>query len=108
MKKLLSFFILFFAFSFSAFAQEITPENEEITKIQAYEVADYLGIKDVAVVKELQSIIATAHYYSQQGLNEERKIIVSRQIQGKLEGVLSKNLYTKLTGNKAFYSRYFE
>ena len=108
MKKIIALFILMFAFTFNATAQE-NSRAQELAKNDTHVIAEYLSLKG-DVLTDLQAVFLQKHNtLSNEGLSEERKIVLSRFVETKLEALLSNeqiaklkldaNLYKKLTQN---------
>lgn len=100
MKKIISLFILFLSFSFSVNAQETNKEDAKtLAKKDLKVLSSYLKIDDQKT-KELYSVFIQKHSSLAERNDEESKIMLSKKIISKLESVLGKEDFAKISNNK--------
>lgn len=105
MKKIISLFILLFAFSFSVNAQETSKEDVKTLAIKDLTVlTDHLKIDDQKT-KELYNVFVQKHSSLAEKNDEESRIMLSRKISSKLESVLGKEEFAKISNNKELLKR---
>ncbi len=108
MKKIIALFVLMFAFTFNANAQD-TSKAEALAKQDTHQIAEYLKLNG-EVLNDLQTIFKEKHQILlTEGLSEERKIVLTRFVETKLNSLftaeqiaklkLDDRLYKKLTRN---------
>lgn len=105
MKKIISLFILLFAFSLSTKAQETSKDNVQVlveNDIKA--LSEYLKI-DTETSTELYNVLLFKHKSLAEEKGEEAQIILERKTTSKLESVLGKEQFLKLSKNKALLKK---
>lgn len=105
MKKIISLFILLFAFSFSTNAQETSKDNVQIlTENDIKSLSEYIKI-DAETSKELYNVLLFKHKSLKENSDEEAQIVLERKITSKLESVLGKENFLKLSKNKTLLKK---
>ncbi|WP_264560509.1 hypothetical protein [Flavobacterium sp. N2270] len=100
MKKIISLFILLFAFSFSVNAQETSREDvKTLAKKDLTLLSDNIKIDDQKT-KELYNVFIQKHSSLTEKNDEESRIMLSRKISSKLESILGKEEFAKISNNK--------
>jgi hypothetical protein len=108
MKKIFSIFVLFFAFTFVANAQEnFSDEVREKTKKQAYEIAAYFNITEVTQIKDIQSMLLHKHKVETTDFDAQRKSNISTSLKDKFKSMLNKEQLLKLQNNEQILNKYF-
>lgn len=104
MKKIIALFVLMFAFTFNANAQDKNKATE-LAKQDTQELAQYLGIQG-EVLTDLQTVFKEKHdVLLIEGISEDRKVILSNYVETKLSSLLSQGDLDKLKADKALYKR---
>ena len=100
MKKLISYFLLFLGFSFSVNAQEVKKGDTKTLAINDLKLlTDYLKIDDQKT-KELYNVFIQKQSSLSERNDEESRIMLSKKIISKLESVLGKEDFAKISNNK--------
>jgi len=109
MKKIFSLFVLFFALSFSANAQENFSNEvvKEKTKKQAYEIASYFNITEVSQIKDIQSMLLHKQKVETTDFDAQRKSNISKSLKDKFKSMLNKEQLLKLQNNEEILNKYF-
>lgn len=104
MKKIIALFVLMFAFTFNANAQD-TSKVESLAKKDTHEIAQYLKLSG-EVLNDLQTIFKEKHQIlSTEGISEERKIVLTRFVETKLNSLLSTEQVEKLKLDERLYKK---
>jgi hypothetical protein len=102
MKKIISLFILLFAFSFSMNAQEAKTENansvEALAKKDTKALINYLNLEGI-ITEDLYRLFIYKHKTLAEGAGEEQKIVLSNIITKKIEATLNAEQMAKLSKN---------
>ncbi len=105
MKKFISLFILCFTLSFSANAQEANKdEMQTLIENDIKSLSEYIKI-DNEVAKELHYVFLQKQKEKAEINGEEAEIMLERKITSKLESVLGKENFSKLSKNKALLNK---
>uniref|UniRef100_UPI00404A4899 hypothetical protein n=1 Tax=Flavobacterium sp. TaxID=239 RepID=UPI00404A4899 len=104
MKKIISLFILLFAFSFSMNAQETKKEN--VDNVEAYAERDTKALVDFLklegpITEDLFRLFIYKHKVLAESPGEEQKIVLSNTITKKLEAAFSAEVMAKLSKNES-------
>ena len=108
MKKIFSLFILFFAFTFSANAQDKRQlQNEEFeknSKTESVEVSNFLKL-DAQTTEDLRNLFLTKYKMLGNMPSEDRKKQVAEIIEAKLRATLSAAQMAQLENNKPLFHK---
>ncbi|SHJ38085.1 hypothetical protein [Flavobacterium haoranii] len=97
MKKLLLALVFIFSVSFASNAQESDVKAKETT----YKIKEYLSLDDTKTQAVYEILVhKNKTVATEPNLDEERKILIRRKFDKKLESVLSEAEYKKLKANK--------
>lgn len=104
MKKIISLFILLFAFSFSMNAQEAKIKKvdnlEESAKKDSKALVDYLNLEGT-ITEDFYRLMLHKHKALAEDINEEQKSTISTIITKKIEATLDADQMAKLSKNAA-------
>ncbi|WP_338376226.1 hypothetical protein [uncultured Flavobacterium sp.] len=104
MKKIIALFVLLFAFTFNANAQDRS-NAADLAKQDTQEIAQYLGLQGEVLV-DLQTVFKEKHeVLLTEGLSEDRKVILSNFVETKLSSLLSQGDLDKLKADTALYKK---
>ncbi len=102
MKKIIALFV--FMFAFNANAQDVTQAEELATK-DVYAISQFLKLNETALT-DLQSVFKEKHLaISQEGISEERKVVMSRFVETKFKSILTTEQFDALKGNNELYEK---
>jgi hypothetical protein len=101
MKKIISLFILLFAFSFSVNAQEVKKDNVEISaKKDTKALTDFITL-DNQTTEAFYGLFLYKHKMIANGIKEDKeKADLANIITKKIEATLSPEQFSKLSKNK--------
>lgn len=105
MKKIISLFILLFAFSFSINAQEKSNDDIKIAAKKDLKVLMQNVKLEDSAKKELYSVFIFKHKSLVEKNDEESKVVLSRKIATKLESILGKDDFKKIHNNKELFKK---
>jgi hypothetical protein len=104
MKKIISLFILLFAFSFSMNAQEAKVESvdnvEEFAKRDTKALVDFLKLEGT-ITEDFYRLFIHKHKVLAEGAGEEQRIVLSNVMTKKIEATLNADQMAKLSKNAA-------
>lgn len=97
--------VLFFAFSFSTFAQEnVDPELAKLAKSNTKDLTEFLQIDETAQA-DFYRLFYYKHNELSKATNDERKAVISNTILKKIEASLNPDQLKKLNNNKSLLEK---
>ncbi|HEX9979665.1 MAG TPA: hypothetical protein VGB50_03775 [Flavobacterium sp.] len=105
MKKLIALLTFFFAFAINANAQDRKISPEEAAKIDAYKMAQTIGLEGTQQDDFIRLFVMKHRIMSDPSMSEERKKETTKIMEAKLQASLSPEQMQKLTANPELYAR---
>lgn len=116
MKKIIALFVIMLAFGVNANAQQKkaapAAQNTAVNKANSQKNADFsdAALKDIATLSDyikltpqqetgLKAVFEYKHKTYAENISDERKVIVAKNVAGKMNSILKDDLFAKIEGN---------